>query len=222
MAYKRGLTIMAGLVVLAGGAAGIADATVPDSAGIIHACMTRKGVPVVQPAGTVRIVDSATQHCTTDESPISWNQAGPAGPAGPEGPQGPQGPQGPTGDAGARGPSDAYVARVDGPIRVTGGQDTSTVVATVALPPGHFVLIGKAELANLTNSARVWYCSLSTGEQGDVDLTPNGEAGDIQTAAVQDVITLDSPGSVTLSCSADNADVYNAAITVIQVGAIHG
>jgi hypothetical protein len=206
MAQKRVAVAAAiALVAVAGGTVAATAAAgpggVPDANGVIHGCYT--------PAPTYKafVLTDGTHKCPIGYQPITFNQTGPQGPQGVTGPQG---------------PSDAYVARVDGPIPVTGSQDGSTVVATVALPPGRFVLTGKAELANLTNSDHVWYCTLNSGEQGDVDLAPNGLAGDIQTAVVQDVLTLDSPGSVTLSCSADNADVYNAAITAIQVGAIHG
>jgi hypothetical protein len=65
-------------------AGGVAYATIPDSSGVIHACYG--------PLGVLRVIDTdAGQHCTANEKPLSWSQAGPQGPQGPPGPQGPAG-----------------------------------------------------------------------------------------------------------------------------------
>jgi hypothetical protein len=72
------------LLVLAGM---VAFASIPDSAGVIHACYNTA-------AGTLRVIDSPTQACRPSETAISWNQVGPSGAIGPQGPQGPQGPSG--------------------------------------------------------------------------------------------------------------------------------
>jgi type VI secretion system secreted protein Hcp len=86
----------------AGAGAAVALASVPDSGGVIHACVTtgQNGTPVTTGAN-VRIIDpSAGQSCTsaagapaTEES-VTWNSVGPQGPSGPAGPQGPSGPAG--------------------------------------------------------------------------------------------------------------------------------
>ena len=62
-------------LVLAGG---IAFATIPDSAGVIHACYKKSG-------GAVRIINSPTVKCQSTETAISWNQKGVPGPPGPSG-----------------------------------------------------------------------------------------------------------------------------------------
>src|SRR5258708_7931431 len=90
------------LVALAGTAA---FASIPDSAGVIHACFKTN-------SGQLRVIDSPTQQCRKGETAISWNQAGVPGP---QGPQGIQGPKGDTGATGAQG-----VPGIQGPAGVSG------------------------------------------------------------------------------------------------------
>ncbi len=103
---KLGMTvIIIGIVAVA--AFGVAVVTsIPDSAGVIHACYGKI-------TGNVRIVQSASQCHDSLERPISWDQHGSPGPTGPQGAPGPQGqpglpgatgPQGTTGPQGPAGP----------------------------------------------------------------------------------------------------------------------
>lgn len=88
--------IVIGIVTAA--ALGVAVVTsIPDSAGVIHACYGKI-------TGNVRIVETASQCHSSLERPITWRQAGEPGPQGPAGPIGPEGPQGPQGPAGPPGP----------------------------------------------------------------------------------------------------------------------
>ncbi len=94
-------------VGLAGGAAAVAVATVPDSNGVIHACVSISdsggGAPLTNGPNLTVIDPSAGQTCAGFEQPISWNVTGPQGPPGQTGPQGIQGrvgPQGPPGNSG--------------------------------------------------------------------------------------------------------------------------
>ena len=81
-------------IVAVGG--GLAWASIPDASGEIHACYQKEN-------GNLRVVDSATTSCRSQEASLSWSQAGSPGPAGapglpgPPGPEGPEGPQGPAG-----------------------------------------------------------------------------------------------------------------------------
>ena len=64
----------------------------------VHGCVDSR-------TGALRIV-GATQNCTTKETALDWNIAGPSGPQGVQGPAGPQGipgPMGPEGPAGLPG-----------------------------------------------------------------------------------------------------------------------
>jgi hypothetical protein len=85
------------VLALAGAAAGVAVAQIPDANGIVHSCYARSG-------GAIRIVDEGVA-CKNGETALSWNQKGQAGPAGPAGAAGPAGPAGATGPAGPAGPA---------------------------------------------------------------------------------------------------------------------
>jgi hypothetical protein len=97
------------LVLALGGAA---FATIPDSAGVIHACYQVDGNGQPAPNSSLRLIDPSgsgkqdTKGCTQRERALDWNHTGPRGPAGlpgAKGDTGPQGPQGPAGSAGADG-----------------------------------------------------------------------------------------------------------------------
>jgi hypothetical protein len=55
--------------------AAVGYAAIPDASGMIHACYANRD-------GTVRIIDAPSQTCGRNQTPLSWNQAGPAGPEG--------------------------------------------------------------------------------------------------------------------------------------------
>ena len=84
-------------------AGGVAWATIPDSGGTVNGCFQKVH-------GTLRVIDTATEACSSAELPISWNQKGPKGDPGPRGlpgepgPKGDRGAKGDPGDAGAQGP----------------------------------------------------------------------------------------------------------------------
>jgi Type VI secretion system effector, Hcp len=108
--WKVAVLLAAGAV---GGAAAVAVATVPDSSGVIHACVritTIAGATVPDPSGAnVRIVDSPGQPCTTSpagpntETALNWNVTGPQGPPGQNGTSGTNGTPGTQGPPGADG-----------------------------------------------------------------------------------------------------------------------
>jgi hypothetical protein len=51
-------------------AGGIASAAVPDPAGVIHGCYAKPGLPILTPpAGTLRVIDSATAGVTPTRRP---------------------------------------------------------------------------------------------------------------------------------------------------------
>ncbi len=80
-------------VVTAVAVGGVAVAAGSSDTTVIQACVNNGN-------GVVRVVDRPAA-CTTNETPLTWNQVGPTGPAGPAGPIGPAGPAG-EGGAGAR------------------------------------------------------------------------------------------------------------------------
>jgi uncharacterized protein YjbI with pentapeptide repeats len=64
-------------VVIGLASAAIVSASIPDANGVIHGCIRNNG--------DLRIIDTATQSCTSAQDPISFNQTGPQGPAGTSG-----------------------------------------------------------------------------------------------------------------------------------------
>jgi hypothetical protein len=98
----RRVLLFAGVLAVAAG--GVAWAAIPDSGGVVHAC-------VLNATKTVRLIDTAKPkeligHCTSVETELTLNQQGQPGAQGPPGPKGDTGspgPQGPNGDAGAQG-----------------------------------------------------------------------------------------------------------------------
>ena len=104
---RAGAAIVAISVIAVGG--GLAWAGIPDPNGEIHACYQKEN-------GALRVVDSATTSCRTQEVPLSWSQAGSPGPAGPQGLPGPPGPAGPEGPAGQGAKTIAGFVDVDGSV----------------------------------------------------------------------------------------------------------
>jgi len=95
--------VVAGALVLAGGASGAAvwsSSGIPDSNGVIHGCYARSD-------GDVRVIDASSQHCKSGETALDWNQKGQQGPVGPAGPAGAKGSTGATGATGPAGPAGA-------------------------------------------------------------------------------------------------------------------
>ena len=157
-------------------------------------------------------------------------QSGPVGPAGPVGPSGPAGATGPqgavglTGPAGPIGASAAYISRADDFVDL--GTSPTTVV-TLDLPAGQYALFGKVLVTNNDADPQTTTCSLSTGESAQVRL--NGYDGPVavysQVVSLQDLLSLASPSTVSLTCQTFNgvASVASSAkITAIQVSSLHG
>ena len=132
---KRTRITLAGLVLGATLAGGVAWATIPSAVGTIHGCYKTSVAGVNDPnKGQLRVVDGASD-CKTNEAAISWNEkgvpgavgaTGPAGSSGAKGDTGPVGPQGSKGEQGATGPEGLKGDQgLQGPAGATGpaGQD---------------------------------------------------------------------------------------------------
>ena len=70
------VAVLALVVAAAGGAV----AAIPDPDGTIHACLRN---------GSLRVIDAAAAECQAGETPLAFNQRGQPGPPGPAGPPGP-------------------------------------------------------------------------------------------------------------------------------------
>jgi Collagen triple helix repeat (20 copies) len=115
----RAIVVAAGLGVTVG-IGGVVWATIPDAAGVIHACYKAQN-------GQVRIIDpSQGQSCVPSEVALQWSQTGPTGPQGPTGATGATGPQGPTGEIGPTGPQG-----IQGETGAAGDDSTKTVSGAI-------------------------------------------------------------------------------------------
>lgn len=139
--------IIVALVVVGGAAA----ASIPDGAGVFHACYNKFN-------GALRLI-SNTSTCATNEVAVQWNQAGPTGPPGPAGPQGPAGSQGPAGPS-----DDAFsVASGNGMTLAPPGND---VGVHLDLPQGKYAVSATVVLLNSSGASDVIACSIGDTNGG--------------------------------------------------------
>ena len=76
---KTGFVLaIAGATAVGGISTAAVIAAVPDASGAIHGCYL-KNAGLFDGKGTVRIIDTATDSCKTNENAISWSQTGPKG-----------------------------------------------------------------------------------------------------------------------------------------------
>lgn len=217
----RTIVAAAAALALAAAAGGVAYASIPN-AGLISGCY-------VKSSGTLRVIDPSTMACKTGEALIQWNQTGPAGatgatggtgatgatgPTGATGADGPPGATGAAGPAGPSGPSDAYS---DSNLNGTGINNPGTELVRLDLPAGSYALFGKATLSNDDGDSQEAQCRLSTGEAAFTRL--GGDAW--QVVVVQDLLSLGSPGTVSMTCSTYDGGGSSAKLTAIRVGAVH-
>jgi hypothetical protein len=149
---------------------------------------------------------------------------GPTGPQGAQGPQGIQGVKGDKGDKGDRGdtgPSDGFVARVPAPVSLSTGPD-DTIVATLSLPSGAYIINTSTELGNNSNNPNFVQCKLLENSnplsQGTEDLTPLATFS--RTMALTGASS--TGGSIKLACqSFIGAQARNTVITAVKVGTLH-
>jgi Collagen triple helix repeat (20 copies) len=136
---------------------GVAVASSSQSgAGTVRACASKR-------TGELRLL-RGSQRCRSTETRVSWNVRGPrgvagragapgsagaTGPAGPTGPQGAQGAAGATGPQGTAGLGKAYVGPdPPDPISDIGdGASGGSRVASISLPGGPYVLLGRVVLS---------------------------------------------------------------------------
>jgi hypothetical protein len=177
--------IVSGSVIA--GALAIVHATIPDSAGVIHACYSKSG-------GSLRVIDRSVTSCGQNETELTWNNVGPRGPQGlpgpqgPQGPAGPQGPEGPTGPAGPQGPAGpegpqgpagpsgegghAYFTFVE---NIGGLEFPGRDILHVDVPAGSYVINASIGAQNVIDREEIITCRLSTGDHNGAALTTVGD-----------------------------------------------
>lgn len=129
MLHTHGRRLAAGVLVLAalGGFAAVASAVIPGADGTIHACY-------LQENGQLRVVDAGAT-CRPSESPLSWAQ------------------QGPPGEPGQSGAGRAIVDLGVPPVTVTAVGPALSVVNTVTLPAGSWLVEANVTIENQQSSA---------------------------------------------------------------------
>jgi hypothetical protein len=189
---KRKLgTIVAGIAAVALGST--AFAAIPDSGGLIHSCYKKSG-------GALRVIDTASASCDSNETPLDWNQQGP------QGPQGAPGPKGDKGEKGDPGPASlpyVYIKRADGVDLPGAFQDVK--VATLSLPPATYALSATGRVSGIPNHINNLFCELR--KSGAV-LTQAGiwEDGKVWAASIaMNEVVSDSTGwfTIDLYCRTD-------------------
>ena len=203
-------------------AAGVAYATIPDSAGVIHGCYARSG-------GSLRVIDAGVTDCNKSETSLNWNaqgQQGPQGQPGPQGPagqQGPAGPQGPSGPQGPPGLSHGYLGTMS-QAAVASGSAYSRVGLLSSVPAGIFMVWGQVALGDAGNLDADVICrvdvngSVVTGTTTHVEL--KGGEGNL---TIVSAATLSSGGSsVELECtSGDTTTVADSNLALVPVDALN-
>jgi hypothetical protein len=168
----------------------------------------------------------------------SGTGTGAAGPQGPKGETGTKGDRGPTGEAGARGPGGLVSALVaplptNGTYKILTG---STPAATLSLPAGRFLIIGRVLVGDTTHmtggspNAPTFYsvCSLRAGDDSDYNqiraISGAGRlTGNVIPATLMIVHQSDTAGTATLTCSGSQnepSSYANARITAVQVATL--
>jgi Collagen triple helix repeat (20 copies) len=162
-------------------------------------------------------------------------QQGPTGPAGPPGQQGPAGPAGPPGPKGDPGPSTAYFGQTNAPVflPLAGGVGSEVTLVSFAVPPGSYVLSGKATLVDFGQAGDLFRCRLRAATAGGAvaqldSSTTTVDAGKVQTVALIGAQTSSESLTFSLRCWHDSnlpaggAGYYidpSATLLAIQVGA---
>ena len=216
----KGWIAWAAILVLTGAAA--IFATIPAPTGVIYGCY-HKGT------GALRVIDNAKTQCGQNEVLLTWNQKGPPGPAGAAGATGATGATGQAGapgPTGPAGPSHAYIVR--GPVLGEPGApdlvpNEGVKVVTLTLPPGSYVIDGKASLRNITNSPSIAFCDVAwDNEHGDGSSITVPYAWAV--ISVHDARLFKTTTAISFACQnygPSNIDVYDSVLRAVMVGGIN-
>lgn len=182
------------MVLAAGAAGGIAYASIPDPAGVIHGCYQKSN-------GSLRVIDTqAGGTCGSAENPLNWNQTGPAGP---------------------RGPSDAYLAADGGkPISLTG----TTLVSLTLPAGNYTLIAktGVYSLTNADIVDCLLQAGTSTLDEDEVRVdglsTTNDDNEFIDLIGV---VSLAATGTVSVVCTSSSSASENTQLLATQVATLH-
>lgn len=189
--------------------AGTAVAAIPDGAGVYHGCIKKND-------SNIRIIDSATDTCKSNETEITWSK------------QGPPGANGAPGAAGPTGPSDAYVKNQIGSFGAVAISTTAqTPILTLAsLPAGSYVVYATAAISG-TSTFAATSCELTTPttpiSSGNQVTTGGGTGFTFAAIPLMGSVTLAAATDISIACRASITNVVSqpSVITAIKVGALH-
>jgi hypothetical protein len=151
----------------------VANAAIPDSSNVIHACYHPQSNGSNTPLG---VIDTAKTNgtCPNGDTTLTWNQTGPQGPAGATGATGAAGATGATGPAGPPGspaPLTTTTVTYTNPLGFPAGN-----TADVTCPAGTTVTGGGYDAGNVPGTAVAaskpdgsngWYAFQSGGPSGE-------------------------------------------------------
>jgi len=100
---------------------------------------------------------------------------------------------------------------------------SDTVVASLTVPSGSYLIFGKAALKNADSSNQFANCVLSTdsgtNDQTNVILAAAGNGGAWQSVSVQSALS--GVSTITMTCNTLNGTADNSVLTAIAVDAIN-
>lgn len=182
--------------------------------------------------GTLRVIDRTTgQRCLPGlERELAWNTTGPVGPAGPEGPAGPAGPAGADGKAGLAKVYQGYETNTQHTNYVVNFENTTKVVAHLALPAGsylasaYFSLRKNDTIEGVTQATCILTANYTEGSVGSRFTLANLAVPTQIPYSAQRALTLTEPGTIDLACRTSSpfwkAQAVNIQMTATQVTAI--
>jgi hypothetical protein len=215
------LGVLALLVV--GGGYALASA-----GGTIHACVKKRSHTLY------------TGRCKTGDKRLSWNQTGPSGPRGATGAQGPkgatgaQGPKGATGaqgPAGPQGPSNGYSSYTVGAVGIP-NDNAAHIVASLTVPAGSYMVIGKALISNSSAGQALDTCDLvppGGRYNNGADIDESAASTDPANNVAEETLSLVGPlttsgGTITLQCAGvvNGTSAYDRHLAAIKLATVTG
>ena len=196
-------TIFALIVVLAALTAGVVQASIPDSSGVIHGCYSKKD-------GSLRAIDTGSGG-TCDakkETALDWNQTGPQGPVGPAG------------------TSHGYYAYGGLLSASTLGASFAKVGELSGLPAGTYVVSARGLVEDLPKNQEA-ECKLVAGgsdiQETVIDTFAQGSPRLPFTLSA--AVVLSAPGSIETDCDSNDtagfASALDVSMTAVAVDALN-
>jgi hypothetical protein len=190
------------VLAMAGGAFAATGGT-PGPGSVLHGCVNKK-------TGALRVAKMARGCKRQREFAVSWNQRGPQGVTGPQGPRGLQGPAGTNGTNGTNGingAANAFQGLGGAPGSYLGLASIPTIIATVGLPVGNYVLQADLHVEWANGDTRVT-CDLDSGgtiDESIVDTTSAGLIHHDDMALGGEVKVTGKTSAAVISCSPQTA-----------------